>query len=89
MTNPKDDIKTLFNEELDETLFESLDFHAGLKEEVRKKIGTSEKKSRFYSIFSRVRQYRVITYSGLAAAIGLVVFSSILFLETHSNEDQP
>lgn len=88
MTNPKDDIKKLFNEELDETLFESLDFHAGLKDEVRKRIGTSEKKSFFYSSFSRVRQYQVFTYSALAAAIGLVVFSSILFLETHSNEDQ-
>ncbi|MDF2856385.1 MAG: hypothetical protein K0Q87_2236 [Neobacillus sp.] len=89
MTNPKEDVKTLFTEELDETMFDSLDFHAGLKEEVRKKIRTGEKKSQFRNVISRMVKFRVFSYSALVAAIGLVVFTSILFLETDSNEDQP
>ncbi|WP_342430863.1 DUF4367 domain-containing protein [Neobacillus sp. FSL H8-0543] len=89
MTNPKDDVKTLFNEEIDETLFKSLDFHAGLKKEVRKKIRKSDKKSQFYSIFNRIGKYRVFTYSALAAAIYLVFLSTMLFQESDSNENQP
>jgi hypothetical protein len=88
MTNPKDDVKRLFTEELDETMFDSLDFHAGLKEEVRKKIRTGEKKSQFRNVFGRMGKFRVFSYSAVAAAIGLVVFTSILFLEKDSNEDQ-
>jgi hypothetical protein len=85
MTNPKSDIKELFIEEINDTLFESLDFNIELKEEAKKKIYANKKiQTRFW----KTRKNRVYGLAMGAAVICLMVVSTTIFLNTDSDKSE-
>jgi hypothetical protein len=67
VTNPNIDIQNLLKKEMEDTLFESLDFHSGLKDLVKNKIKSSKRKS-------------ALTYLWKSPSIRVVIFAAILVL---------
>ncbi|ETI66740.1 DUF4367 domain-containing protein [Neobacillus vireti] len=89
MTDPKKDIKKVLSEELDQTLFESLDFHSRLQDEVREKLTVDYQKGNGPTWLAFFRKRRVYSTMLVTAAVCLVFFSSWLLREDNSNQAQP
>ncbi|WHY88827.1 DUF4367 domain-containing protein [Neobacillus novalis] len=89
MTDPKKDIKKVFSEELDQTLFESLDFQSRLQDEVRKKLTADYQKESGPTWLAFFRKRRVYSTMLVAAAVCLVFFSSWLLRGDNLNQAQP
>ncbi|MFF2445745.1 DUF4367 domain-containing protein [Neobacillus sp. NPDC058068] len=89
MTDPKKDIKKVFTEELDQTLFESLDFHSRLQDEVRNKLTADNQKGSGATWLAFFRKRRVYSTMLVAAAFCLVFFSSWLLRGVDTNQSQP
>ncbi|MFJ5714836.1 DUF4367 domain-containing protein [Neobacillus sp. NPDC093127] len=89
MTDPKKDIKKVFSEELDQTLFESLVFHSRLQDEVRKKFTADNQKRSGATWIAIFRKRKVYSTLLAVAAVCLVFFSSWLLRGDNSNLAQP
>jgi hypothetical protein len=82
MTDPKD-IKKLFSDELDNTLFESLEFNSKMKDEVKRKV-TSNKNS--LVSLKRVWEKRIFPIITIAAIFIISLISISLFQQ---DQDSP
>jgi hypothetical protein len=74
MTISNNDIKNLLKSELDDTLFESLDFQPMLKNEVKNKIKPIKKQMWIYKFWNK----RVVIPITVGAVISIVFFSTLL-----------
>jgi hypothetical protein len=74
MTNPNNDIKNLLKRELDDTLFESLDFQPMLKNEVKNKIKPIKKQIWIYKFWNT----RFAIPISVGAVISLMFFSILI-----------
>jgi hypothetical protein len=89
MTDPKIDMRKLFQKELDKTLFDSLEFHSVLKEEVRNKLKTDHISKMNQPWLTPIWKKWLFSTLAAAAVICLFFLSTWMISGDDTNQSDP
>lgn len=90
MTNPNHDINDIFKEEIDATLFESIDFTSDLKHKVIQKIKPVQKETSMQALLNKIVKRRVASVISAAAILCIAIISvHMQNLKSPTTEENP